>query len=966
MSDWQQVQQIFLEAVDLPIEDRAQFLERCCANNPELLGDVESLLVADSDGGESIEMAVQDEAVSLFDTHMLIGERLGIYRIVREIGRGGMGSVYLALRDDQEYRKEVALKIVKRGMDTAEVLERFRYERQILANLEHPYIARLFDGGSTADGVPFFVMEYIEGKPVNAFCRDNSLSLRARCDLFIRILEAVAYAHRSLVVHRDLKPANILITADGTPKLLDFGVAKLLSGDADGDHTLTPNLRPFTPGYASPEQVRGLPITTSTDIYSLGAILYELLIGKPAQPIESNTPAEIERIVCDTEIPRPSLQAHGLPSDLDNIVLMAMRKQPERRYQSAVQFAEDLRRHLDGRPVIARQDSLSYRATKFVLRNWLQVAAASLVAASLVAGLGTSLLQTHRANAARASAEAERLIALQQTSRAEAASRSESQQRMLADQQRVLAGTQRDEAEHEKALADQRVKEIFNLAGSALFDVHDEIAKLPGSLAARQTVVKTALQYLEGLEKQIGMDDSMRQALCAAYYKIAMIQGDPQGASMQDFEAAERSLLKGQTILMPAYNRNPNDAGLMLRLIEIRASLAELTYRSGRREQGTQIYIDLIPVAHRLSLSLDKSCSLECKTQEPVIENSLTYELLATDPARALDHANRGIALERALLAQRPGDPTLIQGLGSLMAGGAGAYRTLGELDKSADYYSQAITAREELLHKDPSNNLVRRSLMINYGNYAALLGIPWTPNLGRPEEARIYGAKCVALARDIAASDPNDVTAKRDLGMSLSRLGTIDPGPGGTAESLAQLEESRSLLEPIVTSNPKAADPAGQLALVLEYQGHRLKTLGRVAEAATTFKRSMSVIQAFHDVRNPTIVSQYLASEQSLALLDASNGDSRNALDLATQSLSEAQKFSGQPPHTDIQTLLLAKAWSTLGVTQSKAGMAAQARLSATKAMQLWDTIKKPGLLAPFRQTMADTQALLNPPHAQ
>ncbi|HEY4382819.1 MAG TPA: protein kinase [Acidobacteriaceae bacterium] len=965
MNDWQQVQQLFLEAVDLPLEERTRFLERCCANNPELLGDIESLLEADSDSGESIEMAVQSEGVSLLDNHVLIGERLGMYRIVREIGRGGMGSVYLALRDDQEYHKEVALKIVKRGMDTAEVLERFRYERQILANLDHPYIARLFDGGSTADAVPFFVMEYIEGKPVSVFCRENGLDLRARCELFIRILEAVAYAHRSLVVHRDLKPANILITAEGTPKLLDFGVAKLLSGDMD-DRTLTPNLRPFTPGYASPEQVRGLPITTSTDIYSLGAILYELLIGKPAQPIESNSPSEIERVVCDTEVPRPSLSLHGIPSDLDNIVLMATRKQPDRRYQSAVQFAEDIRRHLDGRPVIARQDSLGYRASKFILRNRLQAAAASVVATSLIAGLGISLVQTHRANAARANAEAERQIALQQTSRAEAAGRSELQQKMVADQQRLLASAQRDEAEQQRAIAEQRVKEILDLAGSALFDVHDAIAKLPGSLSARRTIVKTALQYLEGLEKQAGMDDSMRQVLCAAYYKIAMIQGDPQGASLQDFQSAETSLLKGESLLMPAYNRNPNDATLMMRLIETRASLAELRYRSGRRNEGIKTYLDLIPVAHRLSLSLDKGCHLECKTQEPALENSLTYEVMASDPEQALNHANRGITLEHTLLAQNPNEPVLIQGLGSLMAGGAGAYRMLGDLEKAGEYYRASIAAREELLRKDPSNNLVRRSLMINYGNYTTLLGNPWSPNLGRPAEARIYGAKCVALAREIAAADPNDVTARHDLGMSLNRLATIDPGPNGTAESLAQLEESSSLIEPIVKANPQSAEPADQLALDLEYEGHRLESLGRKADAEAAYLKSMAVIQSFMDARNSTVLSQYLATEQSLALFHAVNGDKTSALNLANHSLSAAESYSDQSPRTDIQTLNLAKAWSTLGVVQSKLGMAEEARQSAVKALQLWDEIKKPGLLLPFRQTVADTQALLNSPHIQ
>jgi tetratricopeptide (TPR) repeat protein len=286
----------------------------------------------------------------------------------------------------------------------------------------------------------------------------------------------------------------------------------------------------------------------------------------------------------------------------------------------------------------------------------------------------------------------------------------------------------------------------------------------------------------------------------------------------------------------------------------------------------------------------------------------------------------------------------------------------LGDLEKSGEYYREAIAAREELLRKDPSNNLVRRSLMINYGNYTALLGNPWTPNLGNPPEARVYGAKCVALAREIAAADPNDVTARHDLGMSLSRLGTIDPGPDRIAESLAQLEESRSLIEPILNANPTSWETANQLSLILEYRGHRLESLGRKDEAAVSYQKSIAVIQAFVDRRNVTVISQYLASQQSLALLDTSNGDSATALHLAGQGLSDVQKFSDQAQRTELQTLLLARAWSVLGVIQSKAGMASEAKQSATNAVQLWDAIKKPGLLFPYRQTISDAQALLTP----
>src|SRR5271154_4543571 len=356
MRDWERVQELFLMTADVAVEEQPRLLDLLCADDPELRAEVESLLASDCDSGTIIAEAVQSEASLLLDVEPLAGKRVGAYRIVREIGRGGMGAVYLATRDDEVYQKRVAIKVVKQGMDTADVLNRFRYERQILASLEHPYIARLFDGGSTDQGLPFFVMEYVEGQPVNLFCRGRTLNNRDRCELFLKILEAVAYAHRNLVVHRDLKPGNIFVTGEGTPKLLDFGVAKLISGNGDGSHTVATLMRPFTPEYASPEQVLGLAVTTSTDIYSLGAVFYELLTDRRAQPITTPTPAEIERAVCEMEAPRPSEIAPSVDEDLDNIVLMAMRKEPERRYISVDKFAEDIQRYLSGHPILARQD----------------------------------------------------------------------------------------------------------------------------------------------------------------------------------------------------------------------------------------------------------------------------------------------------------------------------------------------------------------------------------------------------------------------------------------------------------------------------------------------------------------------------------------------------------------------------------------------------------------------------------
>src|SRR5579883_2346137 len=341
---WDRVNELFLAAADLRAGQQEEFLETHCAGDARLRRMVSALLAADRRQGSRIQAAIEDEATRLLESPA-VPERLGAYRVEREIGRGGMGTVYLAARADDQFHKNVAIKVIKLGMDTDEALARFRDERQILANLDHAYIARLLDAGSTPDGRPFFVMEYVEGMPVDVFCRERALDVKARCRLFLKICEAVSYAHRNLVVHRDLKPANIFVTPDGTPKLLDFGVAKLLDQSARSAQTTSPVTRPFTPEYASPEQVLGLQVTTAADVYSLGAVFYELLTGVRAQPVEHGaSPKEIERGICEGEPVPPHLVVPDLDTDLDNIVLAAMRKEPERRYASVDHFAQDISR----------------------------------------------------------------------------------------------------------------------------------------------------------------------------------------------------------------------------------------------------------------------------------------------------------------------------------------------------------------------------------------------------------------------------------------------------------------------------------------------------------------------------------------------------------------------------------------------------------------------------------------------
>jgi serine/threonine-protein kinase len=434
---WERVQEIFNAAADLPSGDRAALLERECAGDVTLRDEVESLLASDEQATSFIEDPASAMPRDLLDATAeeedFAGRRFGAYRVLREIGRGGLGAVYLAARADEQFEKQVAIKVVKRGLDTDDILRRFRAERQILAQLDHPNIGRLTDAGSTEEGLPYFVMEYVEGESITSYCETHRLSTAARLKLFRDVCSAISYAHQHLVIHRDIKPSNILVTKDGVPKLLDFGIAKVLhSEDPLAAHTMT-GIRVMTPEYASPEQVRGLPINTASDIYSLGVLLYELLTNQKPYRLTSNTSEELSRAVLDQIPERPStavalrgdnlggavIDQSSLRGDLDNIVLMAMRKEPERRYASAAAFADDIWRHLEGLPVLAHKDTVPYRASKFVRRHALGVTAAGLVLLTLVGGIIATAWQGRRATRHARQAEEQARVASAERDRAQ-------------------------------------------------------------------------------------------------------------------------------------------------------------------------------------------------------------------------------------------------------------------------------------------------------------------------------------------------------------------------------------------------------------------------------------------------------------------------------------------------------------------------------------------------------------------
>jgi serine/threonine protein kinase/tetratricopeptide (TPR) repeat protein len=425
---WRQVEALFEQAVELPAGERHAFLNRL--GDEQLRREVESLIESDAraqsfTGSAKVFCGILEEEDGPMGVR---GQLIGQYRIVRKIGRGGMGVVYLAERADQQYEKRVAIKLIKRGMDTDSALRHFRNERQILASLDHPNIARLLDGGATEHGLPYFVMEYVEGLPIDTFCDAHALSITERLTLFREVCAAVAYAHDHTVIHRDIKPSNILVTKDaGTasrPRLLDFGIAKMVQpSNGVAPVTTITGLRPMTPEYASPEQVREQPLTTATDVYSLGVVLYQLLTGRGPYRLKTRTPAEISCAILDQEPPPPSTavtRSDGnskseirnqklLKGDLDNIVLMALRKEPERRYRSVKEFSDDIRRHLERRAVWARPGSRTVRLARWTWRN---PALAGAAIACLLLATAVSWLLLERSSVSPSAPTPEKSVAV--------------------------------------------------------------------------------------------------------------------------------------------------------------------------------------------------------------------------------------------------------------------------------------------------------------------------------------------------------------------------------------------------------------------------------------------------------------------------------------------------------------------------------------------------------------------------
>ncbi|MGH9755954.1 MAG: protein kinase domain-containing protein, partial [Blastocatellia bacterium] len=776
----------------------------------------------------------------------LIGRLIGVYRVISLIGRGGMGAVYLAERDDAQFDQQVAIKIIKRGMDTDFIRERFLRERQILAGLDHPHIARLLDGGATEDGLPYFVMEYVAGVAITDYCEANKLSIAERLKLFRQVCAAVQHAHQKLVAHRDLKPSNILVNRDGAPKLLDFGVAKLLAPDHDQTRTRTEQ-RMLTPDYASPEQVRGETITTAADIYSLGVVLYELLTGRRLRHFKTASPVEIERAICETEPAKPSdavspemisagKMQKQLAGDLDNIVLMAMRKEPERRYQSVEQFSEDIRRHLEGLPVIARQETIGYRAGKFIRRHKLGVAATALVILSLIGGIAIANYQARR--------------------------------------------------------AERRFQQVRKLANTFLFDFHDKIQNLPGSTEAREMVVKTALEYLDSLAQEAEGDTSLQLELATAYDKVGDVQGNPALPNLGHSAAALDSYRKGLALAEQSARREPSNPKALQARITSQSKIGYLQLHLGNAAQAKQSLSAGMSRANAL-------LALNANDPETLRLLATCYGMLAGmeyetgNPAAAVSRYQESLEIFRRL-DRLQSSPQTRQSLAYTFGRIGFSLQEMGDLNGAMENWRQAMSLRETIVKEQPENLRHRRSLHSAYIGIGDILGHPSKMNLSQPQAALSYFREALAITQELTLADQKNAQAKLDLSRDFGRIGSVlrelDP-----TQAVEMFGRALALSGPLREAAPDDAVLQYAHAYNLAGLAQCLARQGKHTDALRYFRQAMEMVE-----KGPDVVSNRQGSVQmrlGMGDLALQTADLNGAESHYQQALKTAESLASAHP---------------------------------------------------------------------
>lgn len=968
-ANWDRIQELFLDAADLPPLERAAFLDRNCAGQPALRAEVESLLAADRSSGNStmrpVASAIREAAGVMLDGSM-VGRRLGPWLLVREIGRGGMGSVFLATRDDEQFHKEVALKLIRHGMDTEDVLSRFRQERQILASLDHPYIARLLDAGTAPDGRPFFVMEYVVGQSLDEYCESRQLSIRQRCDLFLKVCEAVAYAHRKLVIHRDLKPANILVSPDQNgepaPKLLDFGVAKLLDpADAKSGQRTSLEQRAMTPQYASPEQVRAEPMTTSTDVYSLGAILYELLSGVRAHNLSSTASRDVERVICEVEPPKPSeatpTRRTQLQGDLDAIVGMAMRKEAELRYLSVEALAADVRNYLGARPVWARQGDFTYRATRYLRRHRVSLSVGLMLFLALAGGAAVSTWQAIRAAREQALAEHERLLAVASEARARA-----SQERALASQrdaekQATEAELQRVFAETQRQLANRRFEQVRQLAGKFLLDFHDSIARLPGSTPARKMVVETGLRYYDTLVRDAGGNPELLKEIARGYDRLGDVQGNPYYANLGDISGALTSYRKAYQIRSGLPDTSP--AFLYDRIMG-NVRLTQLTIPRAEYKAG----VEYAKAALAFRMPEAAARSFEVRDARANAWGILgDVYLRMGDYVATVEPYVRQLELRTELARDNPDQKAGLRGISVANTKLADDYYRLGQSSKAYTHILVALPIDKGLVDSDPTNMNLVRKLYVTYLLLGSVLSAPTGRHLAKPEEVTGYYDSALALADRMVAVDPDNRQPLLDTSIACDNYGDWLRTLKKPDAALIVYRKAASTVEHMNRLSPEAPGNRGMLIEVYERLGLALTDLKQFQEAEENLRTSEKYLQ-LAEARNPgipVVLARRLEFLQARGDLFFARAQWPQAIETYVQAVALMERMHREIPDNDSYINDQPALFASLARSYENAGQRPDALRAMNTALQRFRELEaKRALVAGEVEEKQSAQAAL------
>ncbi|NBC25444.1 MAG: protein kinase [Bacteroidetes bacterium] len=770
---WTFIEELFHKVIDLPENLQADRVRQMQKEYPEYADAVDKLWKAHRKSGNFLSGTIVDKI------NIQPGERVGPWEIQREIGRGGMSTVFLAERVDGRFERQVAIKFLHGFIPGKDMADRMKAEQSILAGLDHKNICKLLDAGVAAGGRPYFIMEYVNGEPVDQYCETKDLTVAQRLYLFEQVCEAVLYAHQRMIVHRDLKPSNILVNQSGQVKLLDFGIAKILSEEPELDITNThTSLHLMTPEYASPEQVEYRPVTTGTDVYSLSLVLCKILTGSLPYELQKKTPLEMGKTITDTEPVKPSALVKRLNSkagerdgrnnspgverilkgDLDNIILKALRKDPDRRYSSVEQFLQDIRNYLEDRPVTARPETVGYRAKKFIKRNRGPVATAAVVVILLISSMVISLWQAE-----------------------------------IADTQRRIA--------------EQRLGDLRELAGSMMFEVHDAIAPLPGSVEAREMIASTISEYLEQISSMNVEDPDLKLELAGSYRRIGDLLGNPTtsnlGRSQQALDNYDKAL--DQLNSTPSWRSVENTAFVRERAVilekksDVLASLQRLDEAENLQRESVSLF--------RQIMNRDSNDESEFSYAVSLLKlgdlmGHPNFQNLGMPDSSLTLYKSAESILDR--LYQRPEKSTRVVRYNGLIHERIGViYEQLRQTESSIEHFEKSMEMREEFIELDPMNYNAIRDKAVSLENLAKVY-----LTTGNLAEAEKRFEESFQTFKWLYNSDPTNYSAIQSLAVSHIHLGDLAyhpdrPSYNKVDESRGHFLESKNLLSQLIAIEP-------------------------------------------------------------------------------------------------------------------------------------------------------------------